>query len=150
MQLKLISRYVRMWDALKHYNLSNVVEVWAADTCAAQTKPTALMMLFWHLQYLRCYFGTILHSCCEVRYFGNSDVITHTVMQQSWSSNTCHTVHTCALTFFPHSIHRLSTSVASMLPAFTSSAFSSRNIGLFSAKLKVVNEHAIVVRMTSN
>ena len=46
-------------------------------------------------------------------------------------------VHTCALTFFPHSIHRLSTSVASMLPAFTSSAFSSRNIGLFSAKLKV-------------
>jgi len=58
-------------------------------------------------------------------------------MKQSWSSNTCHMVHTCALTFFPHSIHRLSTSVASMLPAFTSSAFSSRNIGLFSAKLKV-------------
>ena len=59
-------------------------------------------------------------------------------MKQSRSIITFHTVYTCALTVFPHSINRLSTSVASMLPAFTSSAFSSRNVGLFSAKLKVL------------
>ena len=58
-------------------------------------------------------------------------------MKQSRSIITFHTVYTCALTFFSHSINRLSTSVASMLPAFTSSAFSSRNVGLFSAKVKV-------------
>ena len=56
-----------VWDTLKHYDLSNVVKVWAGYH----------MLHKQYLKYLWWHFDTVWHSCCEVRYFNNLDTITH-------------------------------------------------------------------------